>query len=127
LLHAGELQQMYADHHCLVYPSYGEGFGFIPLQALGTGMPVISTYEWASYSKYINLPLSGRWDRSIWTVHPGNVLYPNYEHLKVLFEVAHHDIDRLLAQAYANAPSVHADYNWVKNTEKAFEHLVQKF
>lgn len=39
-------------HDVLVYPSEGEGFGLIPLEALCTGMPVISTYEWAPYSEY---------------------------------------------------------------------------
>lgn len=39
-------------HDVLVYPSEGEGFGLIPLEALSTGMPVISTHEWAPYSNY---------------------------------------------------------------------------
>ena len=44
---ATNLVNLYHMHHCLVYPSWGEGFGFIPLQGLATGMPVISTYDWA--------------------------------------------------------------------------------
>ena len=48
-----DLVSLYHDHDILVYPSYGEGFGFIPLQALATGMPTICTYEWAHYLKYL--------------------------------------------------------------------------
>ncbi len=44
---------MYHQHDVMIYPTYGEGFGFIPFQALATGMPVISTHEWADYKKYL--------------------------------------------------------------------------
>jgi glycosyltransferase involved in cell wall biosynthesis len=35
-----KLQQMYAAH-VLLYPSYGEGFGLIPLEAIASGLPAI--------------------------------------------------------------------------------------
>lgn len=127
MLHATELRKLYEDSHFLVYPSYGEGFGFIPLQALGTGMPVISTFEWAAYSKYINLPIHGRWDRSVWSVHPGNVLYPDFEELKVQYRNAAGDPQLYLDWAYENAPLVHADYNWEKKTADAWQHVFEKF
>jgi len=47
-----DLVKMYHNHDVLVYPSEGEGFGMIPLQALATGMPVISTSRWCSYDQY---------------------------------------------------------------------------
>jgi len=47
------LVNLYHTHHCLVYPTWGEGFGFIPLQGLASGMPTITTYPWANYEKYI--------------------------------------------------------------------------
>ena len=48
-----ELVKLYHDHDVLVYPSYGEGFGFIPLQALATGMPTICVGSWAHYKNYL--------------------------------------------------------------------------
>ena len=36
-----------------MYPTWGEGFGFIPLQGLASGMPVISTYDWSHYVDYM--------------------------------------------------------------------------
>jgi glycosyltransferase involved in cell wall biosynthesis len=48
-----QLVSLYHQHHVLVYPTWGEGFGFIPLQGLATGMPVISTYDWAHYKEYL--------------------------------------------------------------------------
>lgn len=51
--YAGLLSKM----HCLVYPTLGEGGGMMPLEALATGMPVISTWEWADYKDFIHLKL----------------------------------------------------------------------
>lgn len=38
-----ELAQVFMDHHCLLAPSMGEGFGLVPLEALATAMPIIAT------------------------------------------------------------------------------------
>lgn len=52
-----KLVELHYNHHVMVYPSAGEGFGFIPLQAICTGMPAIVTSWWPMYDKYIE-PLS---------------------------------------------------------------------
>jgi glycosyltransferase involved in cell wall biosynthesis len=49
-----ELVALMHFHDVLVYPSEGEGFGLIPLEALATGMPTISTHEWAPYSQFFS-------------------------------------------------------------------------
>lgn len=38
-----ELEQLYHDAYCLVYPSLNEGFGYPPLEAMHYGIPVISS------------------------------------------------------------------------------------
>ncbi len=38
-----KLADLYRSHHCLVAPTHGEGWGLIPMEALATGMPVVST------------------------------------------------------------------------------------
>jgi len=48
-----EMVSLIHFHDVLIYPSEGEGFGMIPLEALATGMPVISTAKWCTYSKYL--------------------------------------------------------------------------
>lgn len=40
---AQELGDLYRDHHCLLAPSHGEGWGLVPMEALATGMPIVST------------------------------------------------------------------------------------
>lgn len=129
-MHLSELLQMYYDHDVMVYPSYGEGFGFIPLQALGTGMPVISTHAWAPYAKYLReYSIGSRRDRSIWALHPGDVLYPKYDDLKTTmrFIANHEELERAHETYYELAPQIHEEYSWKNRTEKAFSHIVSKF
>lgn len=123
-----ELIALYQNHDVMVYPSYGEGFGFIPLQALATGMPCITTGEWAPYRHYLGpLEIPGRWDRSIWSVHPGNVLYPDYPALVRLYRMAAQQLDALVPHYYHQADDIIREFDWLKKTESAFEHIVERF
>lgn len=123
-----QLVQLYADHDVMVYPTYGEGFGFLPLQALATGMPVISTDDWAPYKDYLApLAINSRMDRSIWSIHPGDVFYPNYPDLVQKMQFARSGIESYHSLYYAQAPDVIAEYDWLKKTESAFRHIVEKF
>jgi glycosyltransferase involved in cell wall biosynthesis len=124
-----ELLELYHNHDVLVYPSYGEGFGLIPLQALGTGMPVISTWEWAPYRDRLpqSLRLDGSWNRSIWALHPGDVLYPDYNQLKMLMDRFMIYREHYQKDAFEIAEFIHEDYDWVTLTERAFRHIVSKF
>jgi glycosyltransferase involved in cell wall biosynthesis len=129
-MHFSELLQLYYDHDVLVYPSYGEGFGFIPLQALGTGMPVISTHAWAPYEKYFReYSIGARRDRSIWALHPGDVLYPKYDDLKTtMYQLSNREeLEYAQYLNFKRADSIHEEYDWVKKTEKAFQHIVARF
>lgn len=38
-----ELEQLYHDAYCLVYPSLNEGFGYPPIEAMHYGVPVIAS------------------------------------------------------------------------------------
>jgi cellulose synthase/poly-beta-1,6-N-acetylglucosamine synthase-like glycosyltransferase len=38
-----DLHKILHDHHCFVFPSKGEGWGYPPMEALATGCPVIAT------------------------------------------------------------------------------------
>jgi len=38
-----ELEQLYEQAFCFVYPSLNEGFGYPPLKAMGYGTPVIAS------------------------------------------------------------------------------------
>lgn len=129
LLDDQELVDLYHEHDILVYPTYGEGFGFIPLQALATGMPVISTYDWAHYQKYLGpLKLDSEVIPSPWqTMHPGDVYKPNQEHLMTLMLDAANNLKAYSGYYYAQSTKIHEDYNWDQLTKNAFEDVLRKF
>lgn len=122
-----ELLALYHDHHIMVYPSYGEGFGLIPLQALGTGMPVICSDDWAPYRRYLReLKLYGSYAHSPWVYHPGSVFHPDYDMLVGLYRYAASSAKDLLDEFYSQTADVHYDFNWINLTKEAFKHLTDK-
>lgn len=128
-----QLLQLYYDHHCLVYPSWGEGFGFIPLQGLATGMPVICTEAWAHYKKFLGpLKLKSQlthedMPKAVGDPHLGLMYKPNQEHLEELMYDFVIDHKAYFGYYYAQAEKIHQEYNWDQLTKNAFEHLVKKF
>jgi len=123
-----ELVKLYHDHDVLIYPSYGEGFGFIPLQALATGMPVICTESWAHYDKFLGpLKLKSEMIDSPWQFHNGKVFEPEYKHLLELIRDVSINFNAYAGYYFAQSTKIHEEYNWDRLTNKAFEHIFKKF
>jgi glycosyltransferase involved in cell wall biosynthesis len=124
-----QLVRLYHDHDVLVYPSYGEGFGFIPLQALATGMPTICTYDWAHYKKYLGpLALKSELVDSPWPFpHEGKVFEPNYKHLLELMRDVSHNFKAYSGYYFAQSTKIHEEYNWLQLTNNSFKHIFKKF
>ncbi len=124
-----ELVKLYHDHDVLVYPSYGEGFGFIPLQALATGMPTICTSSWAHYKKYLGpLKLKSELIDSPWKFpHEGKVFEPNSKHLLELMREVSLNFNAYSGYYYSQATKIHEDYNWNQLTSNAFDPIFKKF
>lgn len=122
-----ELVQLHHDHDIMVYPSYGEGFGLIPLQALATGMPTISTSAWAPYRKYIgplsmkSSPVKTGWEEK----HPGTMLQPSIAHLGSLMTEAAYNFEAYSDHYYNQAEQLREEYDWAKLTEEAFKNVVK--
>jgi glycosyltransferase involved in cell wall biosynthesis len=127
-LEDNELLDLYYKHDVMIYPTYGEGFGFIPFQALATGMPVISTYDWADYKKYLGpLKLNSTLIDSPWDImHPGKVYKPDKNHLVSLIEDAAVNFKAYSGYYYAQSTEIHKEYNWDQLTNKAFEEVFKK-
>lgn len=114
------------QHHVMVYPSWGEGFGLIPFQAIATGMPTICTEKWAHYADYLGpLGIDSKLADSPWPgMHPGKMLEPSFDDLVDKFRYAADNFSDLSDQFYDQAPKLHVEYNWEKLTEEAFAHLI---
>lgn len=120
-----ELVGLYHTHHVLVYPSWGEGFGLIPLQGLATGMPTICTGAWAPYERFLgNLSLDSKEYPSPWpNIHPGMMYKPDYNQLIDMFRFSFDKFDGLSLSFFEQSETVHEEYNWDTLTKNAFEHL----
>jgi hypothetical protein len=130
------LVNLYHRHHVLVYPSWGEGFGFIPLQGLATGMPVISTYDWAHYKEFLGpLNLKSRLTdaetegvpKAVGDSHLGSFYKPDAGHLEDLMVFAAINYKGLSNYYYTQSTEIHNKYNWIELTKNAFKHLEEKF
>jgi len=124
-----ELVKLYHDHDVLVYPSYGEGFGFIPLQALATGMPTICTSGWAHYENFLGpLKLNSQLIDSPWPFpHEGKVFEPNRQHLVELMRDVAINFKAYSGYYYAQSTKIHETYNWLELTKNSFDHIFKKF
>lgn len=128
-----QLVDLYHRHHVLVYPTWGEGFGFIPLQALATGMPVISTYDWAHYKNYlgplkINSILTDETlPKAVGDPHAGQMYKPIKEDLidKMIDSIS--NFKAYSGYYFAQSTKIHKEYDWVELTKNAFSHLAEKF
>lgn len=119
-----QMNGLYDLCDAFVYPSWGEGFGFNPLQSMAKGIPTICTSGWATYARYITLPLDSKWWKSPWqTIHPGLMLKPDYSQLKEHMKDVVKNYDNYSELAYKNSFLVHKDYNWEKVSKPAVERL----
>jgi len=113
ILSSGEMLTLYSSAHCFVYPSWGEGFGFNPLQAMAMGIPTISTHAWAEYANRITLPLESSWSDNPWQIiHPGKMLKPDAAHLEQLMLDVVNDYGKYSDSAFKNSFKIHEEYDW---------------
>lgn len=120
-LSATQMIWMFRYHDVLIYPSSGEGFGFIPLQALATGMPTICTAAWAPYQEYLGpLALDSKVGDTLWPEeHPGKVFLPDKQQLREYLKECYVNFQDLSDYYYEQAPAVHEAYDWTNLTRKA--------
>jgi glycosyltransferase involved in cell wall biosynthesis len=124
MLSSEQMNGLYDLCDVFVYPSWGEGFGFNPLQAMAKGIPTICTEAWATYAKYITMPLSSKLVDSPWqATHPGQMFKPNYAELKFYMQDAADHYEEYSEIAYRNSFLIHKRYSWDKVTKKAVERL----
>lgn len=127
------LSEMFAlmnFHDVLVYPSEGEGFGMIPLEALATGMPVISTHEWCSYSKFL---LNGKIESKIepsktnWGYPKlGNAVIPEKDSIVDLMQFFSNNIENISKNFYNQVDEIKKEYTWQNKTDKVLNELINR-
>lgn len=124
-----ELVELYHSHHVFVYPSWGEGFGFNPLQAMATGMPTICTGAWAPYRRFLNpaLNIRSKLSESPWQkIHPGKMFKPDFDQLVISMRSVADNYDSFHEFAQISAPGIHKQYDWNRLTKQAFDSLERR-
>lgn len=122
-----ELVALYHESHLFCYPSWGEGFGLTPLQAMATGMPVLITGAWAPYARFLgeqNNIKSTLVDSPWQHHHPGKMFQPDEDDLRDKLRWHFDNRENEAEVAYALAEVVAKEYDWKRLTEQAFAHLV---
>jgi len=119
-----QMLDLYKLSDVFVYPSWGEGFGFQPLEALATGMPVISTSDWADYKKYISLIIDTELSTNPWQdIHPGFMYKPDKKSLKKQMLEAVNNYEYLCKETFRQSFLIHEEYDWLRVTEPVVQRL----
>lgn len=121
-----EIWKLFALADCMVYPSRGEGFGFIPLEAMATGLPTIVTADHmgdriAEYG--IPLGKTKLVESNDQLQHPGEWLDHNISELVKKMNRVIDKFDQESQMAYINAKNIHEDFNWHKIGKMASDRI----
>ena len=123
-----DLIKLYHYHDVLVYPSEGEGFGMIPMQALATGMPVISTGIWCSYEKFLNNNIIdsklGKSDIIETYTRFGDVVLPDFDSAVELLKCVANNISLQSKRFHDQIPKVVDEYSWYNLSKKAIDDFI---
>lgn len=123
------MRRLFRYHDVYAYPSYGEGFGLTPLQAMATGMPTILPPAWAPYKRFTdpNLSVGVNLSKSNWPdVHPGFMLEPKRDDVIDALRYAANNYSEVRDFACSNAFEIHKEYDWNHLTKEAFSALEKR-
>lgn len=121
-----QLVGMFHEHHAYVYPSWGEGFGLTPLQAMATGMPTITVPDWAPYSAYLDprLTIGAKLYASQWpALHPGKMFSPSIDDMIDRMRWVVDNYDSAQRFAHNQIAGIRREYDWDTLTKNAFDDL----
>ena len=117
---------LYKKSDVFVYPTWGEGFGLQPLEALAMGIPVICTVEWADYKKYVPFQVDSILSANPWPeIHQGYMLKPNKESLKEQMLKSVDTYKEVIKETFKKSFDIHEEYDWLKVTQPAIKRLNQ--
>lgn len=124
-----ELVDLFHNHHAYVYPSWGEGFGLTPIQAMATGMPTITLPAWAPYERFLDprLSVGSTFTQSQWRpIHPGKMFMPKMDEVVDRMRWVADNYEDAHRFALDQSEKVRADYDWDDLTKNTFSRLEKR-
>lgn len=121
-----KMVELFHSHHVYVYPSWGEGFGLTPLQAMATGMPTITLPAWAPYKRFLdpNLAINSKLVSSQWPkIHPGKLFAPSQDDIVDRMRWVADNYDSAHNLALSRTDDISKEYDWLNLTKQAFDGL----
>lgn len=120
------MRDLYSQAHCMVYPSNGEGFGFIPFQAIASGIPTIST-NGTGMKDFAELSMPLNWKPCDGIgLHLGEWCDPDPDHLRELMLHVYNNWESEKLRALCSAEWLHENLTWDKVAEFTMGILGQK-
>lgn len=120
-----EMWRLYCEVDCMVYPTRGEGFGFIPLEAMASGLPTIlpsdgGTGDFSNYGVGLHKYM---WVDSGELEHPGMWLDHSVKEIIDRMRYVRRMYDQNAERAYVNAIKLREEFNWDTIAEKLIDRL----
>jgi glycosyltransferase involved in cell wall biosynthesis len=119
-----DLVLLYHKCHCLVYPTSGEGFGLIPLEAMATALPTIVTNATGCKDyAHLAIPLEADMTKATWHDYvygddTGMWASPNIDELIQLMQNVVNEYDEVSDFALRSAKIVHTEWSWASVADK---------
>lgn len=107
-----QLAELYRLSSCLVYPTNGEGFGFIPFQGIASGIPTICTNAsgCADFAE-LSVPLSAHPAKGV-GVHLGDWFEPDTDDLRDKMLYVYNNYNEVTNKTVNSAKVIHATQTW---------------
>jgi len=122
-----QMVELYHQCHCLVYPSRGEGFGLIPLEAMATGLPtIIPRYGMGDFTDYAaGVLYNSEWVKSTeQRIHPGEWLQHDMDELIYLMEMMIADYSKYAQFQYRQTAALYEKFDWDFIADLAVERIL---
>jgi glycosyltransferase involved in cell wall biosynthesis len=120
-----QLNSLFHEMNCMVYPSSGEGFGLIPLQAMATGMPTILV-DWGGMREFsefgIKVDYSVGPSNNSW--HLGDWAWPDQDDLADAMMEVYEEYEKESQVSFDDAPILSKAFNWGDLVERAFQGIL---
>lgn len=125
LIPVEELLEMHYEHHAMIYPTRGEGFGFIPFQAAASGMPTAVT-NWSGPVDYMEGCYPIIVDKLVeadYEPHEGMWAHPDFDDVCHWMDKFYYHFDDFRDEAYEKGRLLHEKWSWDIIADTALKYL----